>query len=66
MIDKFFDCLNVRSFNESIHRLKPNLRPYRQPDDDRLKVNNNTLPKAMCLYETGLIVVAQERLFAVL
>ena len=36
--DKFFDCLNVRNLDEHRKKLKPNLRPYRSPDDDCLKV----------------------------
>ncbi len=36
--DKFFDCLNVRSFSEWIRKKKPNLKPYTSGDDDRLKV----------------------------
>ena len=39
MFDKFFDCLNVRCISESVHRRKPDLRPYRSPDDARLKVS---------------------------
>ena len=37
--DRFFDCLNVRSMNECIQRRKPDLRPYRDPSDNRLKVH---------------------------
>lgn len=37
--DTFFDCLNVRCPDEYIKRRKPNLKPYRSPDDTRLKVN---------------------------
>ena len=36
--DKFFDCLNVRSMSASIHSRKPDLRPYRDPNDPRLQV----------------------------
>ena len=36
--DKFFDCLNVRSLSECVHSRKPDLRPYRSPDDPRLQV----------------------------
>ena len=38
--DKFFDCLNVRCISESINSRKPDLRPYRSPDDPRLKVGS--------------------------
>ena len=36
--DRFFDCMNVRSFTEAIYKRKPDLRPYRTPDDSRLSV----------------------------
>ena len=39
--DKFFDCLNVRSLSECVHSRKPDLRPYRNPDDPRLQVIHN-------------------------
>ena len=32
MIDKFFDCLNVRNTKEHELKKKPNLRPYESPD----------------------------------
>ena len=37
--DRFFDCLNVRSTTESILKRKPDLRPYRDPNDPRLSVS---------------------------
>ena len=37
-LDKFFDCLNGRHMKEGIYKRKPNLRPYRNADDKRLKV----------------------------
>ena len=50
--DKFFDCLNVRCTSESIHSRKPDLRPYRSPDDPRLKVgrglNNSGVVVLLC------------------
>lgn len=39
MFDNFFDCLNVRCISASVQHRKPDLRPYRSPDDERLKVN---------------------------
>ena len=36
MFDKFLDCLNVRC---CVQHRKPDLRPYRSPDDGRLKVS---------------------------
>ena len=41
MFDKFFDCLNVQCTTASAHRRKPDLRPYRSPDDPRLKVHEH-------------------------
>ena len=38
-MDKFFDCLNVRSLSEGTNKLKPNLFPYRKATDDRLMVS---------------------------
>ena len=35
--DKWFDCLNVRNKSEYI-RKKSNLKPYIDPEDERLKV----------------------------
>ena len=37
--DKFFDCMNVRNFNEAVYKRKPDLRPYRSADDPRLSVS---------------------------
>lgn len=38
-MDRFFDCMNVRNFQEAIYKRKPDLRPYRSPDDARLSVS---------------------------
>ena len=38
-MDRFFDCMNVRDFNEAIYKRKPDLRPYRSPNDPRLSVS---------------------------
>ena len=38
MFDKFFDCLNVRSPVEHVKKKKPNLKPYTNSHDERLKV----------------------------
>lgn len=38
IFDRFFDMLNTRSLQESIHKRKPDLAPYRTPEDTRLKV----------------------------
>ena len=37
-MDRFFDCLNVRSFSESYQKRKDDLRPYISSDDSRLQV----------------------------
>ena len=37
--DKFFDCLNVRSFSEWKPSRKPDRKPYTSPDDPGLDVN---------------------------
>ena len=36
--DKYFDCFNVPCTSESVHKRKPDLRPYRDPDDSRFTV----------------------------
>ena len=41
IFDKFFDCLNGRNLDEHQKRRKPNLKPYRSKDDERLKVSRN-------------------------
>ena len=38
IFDRFFDMLNTRSLEEHIYKIKPDLAPYRSPDDERLKV----------------------------
>ena len=42
--DRFMDCLNTQSFDEGIHRRKPDLSPYRTPEDTRLKVQHMHAP----------------------
>ena len=37
--DTFFDCLNVRSWQEWVKKRKPNLKPYQSPGDERLVVS---------------------------
>ena len=39
IFDRVFDCLNGRSVLECKHRRKPDLRPYKSIDDDRLQVS---------------------------
>lgn len=38
MFDKFFDCLNVSSFEKGNKSRKPFQQPYRSASDPRLKV----------------------------
>lgn len=40
MVDRFFDCLNVRCRNEWAMRKKPDLKPYTSVDDDRFSVSH--------------------------
>lgn len=37
MVDKFFDCLNVRSLSEHQRKRKPFLAPYSRSDDERFQ-----------------------------
>lgn len=39
MFDRFFDCLNVRSYTEGRKKRKPDLLPYRTVKDTRFEVN---------------------------
>ena len=36
-LHSFFDMLNVQNFDESAQKHKEGLKPYRSPDDERLK-----------------------------
>ena len=38
LMDRMFDCLNVRSKTEGIRRRKPDLLPYTSVDDPRFHV----------------------------
>lgn len=39
-VDKFFDCFNVRSYNEGRRKRKPFQQPYRSEKDFRLNVHD--------------------------
>ena len=39
MFNRFFDLLNVRSIQESVLHRKPDVAPYTNSNDERLKVN---------------------------
>ena len=41
--NRFFDCMNVRSMTEGVEKRNPDLRPYRDSEDDRLKVMGELL-----------------------
>ena len=43
MMDKFFDCLNVRNTVEHKHKRKPFLKPYTSVDDERFAWLDNFL-----------------------
>ena len=36
LMDRFFDCVNVRSIREGDHKRNPDLKPYYTVDDERL------------------------------
>lgn len=38
LCDSFFDCMNTRHLEEGEHKIKPNLNPYNDANDVRLKV----------------------------
>ena len=40
MFNRFFDLLNVRSLSESIRHRRSDTWPYRDPNDERLKVHS--------------------------
>ena len=37
IMDKFFDCFNVRNTKECVYKRKPFLQPYTSPDDERFQ-----------------------------
>ena len=39
IFDKFFNLMNTRSLEEGIRKRKPDLLPYRTPDDPTLDVS---------------------------
>ena len=41
MLDRFFDCLNLRSMDECVKKRKPDRRPYKYKDDSRLVVKKH-------------------------
>ena len=43
LMDRFFDCLNVRSLDAAAYRLKPDLAPYRDRNDTRFQFLDNFL-----------------------
>ena len=41
MIDKFFDCMNVKGPQVAKVKRKDNLAPYKSPGDERFKVQRH-------------------------
>ena len=41
IFDRFFDMLNTQCLEEGIQKIKPDLHPYRSPQDERFKVYND-------------------------
>jgi hypothetical protein len=37
VMNRFFDCMNVRNLFEGRNKRNPDLNPYRSTDDDRLR-----------------------------
>ena len=52
MMDKFFDCCNVRNTKEHIHKQKQFLKPYQSIDDERFQWLKNHFLK---YFEDGKI-----------
>lgn len=61
MIDRFFDCLNVRSLDEGVRKRKPDWNPYYDSGDVRLKVIIS-----FCVSITCIPIVAWAWLFELL
>ena len=55
MFDRLFDCLNVRDLHQWVRKLKPDLKPYRNADDPRFKVNH--IVNAECMYKLLAILI---------
>ena len=62
LFDRFFDCFNVRSIDESIIKRKPDLRPYRGPLDTRLSVSSIELDILYSCTVDNAITVAKRHL----
>ena len=48
MIDRFFDCMNVKSFKLSEFKRKESIAPYTKPNDERFKVCNVHVCSCTC------------------
>lgn len=53
MINKFFDCLNGRSFLEGKMKMNDTLNPYSSARDERLEVQKDS-----ALYYIAIIVIS--------
>jgi len=60
-VDKFFDSLNVNNFTQGKHSRKPFKEPYRNADDDRVKVKSVSTK----WFANDLFIVVFEGVFAV-
>jgi len=50
VMDRFFDCLNVRCMDAWKEKKKSDLKPYTDPNDKRLKVLLHDNKHYTCLY----------------
>ena len=48
IFDHFFDCFNVRCLQEGIQKRKPDLQPYTDPCDSRLKGSAVSVQLSLC------------------
>ena len=52
MMDRFFDCLNVRRLGQDVETKKPELAPYRNANDWRFEVTISFSVQTMTLFST--------------
>ena len=58
MMDRFFDCLNVRSMHECTLKRKPDLQPYFSPDDTRFDVSWDLYCPTSTSFKVVSIIIA--------
>ena len=62
MMDRFFDCLNVRSMHECTLKRKPDLQPYFSPDDTRFDISWDLYcPTAISFNVVSIIIAVVEK-----